>query len=126
MKTASATRIAGLEANLGALSSRIETYEKLEEELDRTVLQAGALTLFDRGDERTRGDEPHVDEALKGSSPSAMGDVPSARGARAGGGAMMPFIRVPSSSQRRMEQCLGLASDLLAAQKRAEAAEVSR
>ena len=104
LQTSSATRIAELEASSASLATRVSTYEQLELELDRTVLQAGAL------------------EASGGGDPAEGGGG----GGGGGGGssrALQPFIRVPSSAQRRMEQCLGLARDLLASQKAAAEAE---
>ena len=94
LRTSSATKIAALEAANASLGERIRVYEELEEELDRTVLQAGALAAVDGGAE--------AGEAA---------------------GAVQPYLRVPSSAQRRMQQCLTLAKDLLTAQRRAEVAE---
>ena len=97
LKTSSATRLATLEAANTALTERVGTYERLEEELDGAVLQSGAIAAYE-------------------------GDG-GAGGGGAGGNA--PMIRVPSSAQRRMQQCLGLAKDVLSAQKRAETAEAA-
>ena len=97
LKTSSATRLATLEAANTALTERVGTYERLEEELDGAVLQSGAIAAYE-------------------------GDG-GAGGGGAGGNA--PLIRVPSSAQRRMQQCLGLAKDVLSAQKRAETAEAA-
>ena len=81
-------------------------YEKLEEELDRTVLGAGAL----EGPVGGGGGGGEGGGGGGGSSSSLL---------------LQPFLRVPSSSQRRMEQCLGLAKDLLTTQRRAEVAEAA-
>ena len=98
LRTSTATKIAALEASNASLSERIRVYEELEEELDRTVLQAGALAALDGGAE-------------------------AGEAGGAGAGAVQPYLRVPSSAQRRMQQCLTLAKDLLTAQRRAEVAE---
>lgn len=98
LKTASATKIATLEAAQSSLSERLTVYESLEEELDKTVLQSGAL------------ESAH--EASASASPSSSS-------------ALQPYLRVPSSSQRRMQQCLTLARDLLTCQRRAESAEAA-
>ena len=99
LKTASATKIAQLEASSAALTARIGTYEALEEELDRTVLQAGAIAAIESGGGADGG------------------------GGEGGGHGMQPYLRVPSSAQRRMQQCLTLAKDLLTTQRRAETSE---
>ena len=96
LQSASAAKVATLEASHAALSERVGTYERLEEQLDQAVLQLGAAAY------ETGSGAP----------------VPST--------AVQPFLRVPSSSQRRMEQCLGLARDLVSAQRRAAEAEAQR
>ena len=96
LQSASAAKVATLEASHAALSERVGTYERLEEQLDQAVLQLGAASY------ETGSGAP----------------VPST--------AVQPFLRVPSSSQRRMEQCLGLARDLVSAQRRAAEAEAQR
>jgi chromosome segregation ATPase len=103
LKSSTGTTIAQLQAKHDALHERVAAYEKLEEELDTAVLQSGALAAY----------------AADGSGTS---------GASAGthvGDSVQPLIRVPSSAQRRMQQCLGLAKDLLGAQRRAEVAEAA-
>ena len=108
LKTSSATTLAGLEATNASLLERVKTYERLEEELDSAVMQTGALAALD-------ADRPSGSAAAAGA-----GDAESASRS---GGTMQPYLRVPSSAQRRMQQCLGLAKDVLTAQRRAEAAE---
>ena len=107
LKTSTASMAAKLEAGNATLSERVRTYESLEEELDRTVLQSGALLALTEP-------QPSGNEATAGGAPSSGGG---------GGGALQPFLRVPSSAQRRMQQCLGLARDLLREKRRAEVAE---
>ena len=97
LRTDSLTKIATLEAASASLTERVKTYEALEEELDRTVLQAGAIA-------------------------AAGGEGGGSGGGDAGA---IGGLRVPSSAQRRMQQCLTLAKDLLATQRRAEVAEAA-
>ena len=108
LQSADATKIASLEANGAALTERVTTYEKLEEELDRTVLMFGASA---------------AEGAAAGGGGGGGGGGAGGGGAGATAGAIQPFLRVPSSSQRRMQQCLGLARDLMGAQQRAATAE---
>ena len=78
--------------------------EQLEAELDTTVMQSGALA-----------------------SSLSIGELPPKSGGAAAsdtaGTAVQPYLRVPSSAQRRLTQCLGLAKDLLTEKRRAEVAE---
>ena len=110
LKTSSATTIAQLQASHGAMQEKVATYERLEEELDSAVVQSGTLAAYS------------ADEA-GGSGSATGGEEPT--GPHSGGGALQSIIRVPSSAQRRMQQCLGLAKDLLHAQRRAEQAEAA-
>jgi hypothetical protein len=109
LKTSLDTRIASLDASNTALAERVKSYEALEEELDRTVLQSGGVAASASAC------------GFDGSATEAPGG--GERGELSQGGALLPLIRVPTSTQRRMQQCLSLARDLLTAQRRAEAAE---
>ncbi|KAL3916590.1 MAG: hypothetical protein SGPRY_006753, partial [Prymnesium sp.] len=95
-----------------ALLERLKAYEKLEEELDKTVIQAVASDMLGAQTQDT------VEPADRGGSKACGGTSALA--------AVQPLIRVPSSSQRRMEQCLSLARELLTAQNRADDLEVRR
>ncbi|KAL1503850.1 hypothetical protein AB1Y20_012314 [Prymnesium parvum] len=97
LKAATAERIAQLDTQNAGLHERLKAYEKLEEELDKTVLQTVASDVFGGG-----------------------------ATAASAAGSSQPMIRVPSSSQRRMEQCLSLARELLAAQNSADALQVEQ
>lgn len=99
-------------AQNNALLERLKAYEKLEEELDKTVIQAVASDMLGAQTQDT------VEPADRGGSKACGGTSALA--------AVQPLIRVPSSSQRRMEQCLSLARELLTAQNRADDLEVRR
>mmetsp|Transcript_4774 Transcript_4774/g.9297 ORF Transcript_4774/g.9297 Transcript_4774/m.9297 type:complete len:689 (-) Transcript_4774:351-2417(-) len=88
LQSRTAERAAEMDAKHSALIEKLNAYEALEAELDKSVMQAGLA------------------QPTAGESTSLM---PS-----------MPALRVPSSSQRRLEQCLALSRDLLASQRTAE------
>ena len=105
LKTSTGTTIAQLQAKHDALHERVAAYEKLEEELDTAVMQSGAHSAY---------------------APNGAGtDALATPTMNIGDSSVQSLIRVPSSAQRRMQQCLGLAKDLLCVQKRAELAEAS-
>ncbi len=91
LKSATSEKLCSLDARNASLQERLDGYEKLEAELDRTIVHTGAL--------------------------AATSVAATAEGGSA------PLLRVPSSAQRRMEQCVGLSRDLVAVQGRADAAE---
>lgn len=109
LKAETSEKIAALSTKLDAATERLESYERLEQELDSTVLAVGATPL--------RVDEARTTDA------GAMAAATSGGPATAEAGALQPYVRVPSSAQRRMEQCLGLAKELMQAQRRAQTAE---
>ena len=85
-----AQRGATLEAQNGALSEKLRQYERLEEELDAAVIAAGEAA------------------AAGGGTPGSDAIAPLA------------MIRVPSAAERRVQQCLALARQAVAAQGHAD------
>ena len=85
-----AQRGATLEAQNGALSEKLRQYERLEEELDAAVIAAGEAA------------------AAGGGTPGSDAIAPLA------------MIRVPSAAERRVQQCLALARQAVAAQGRTD------
>ena len=85
-----AQRGATLEAQNSALSEKLRQYERLEEELDAAVIAAGEAA------------------AAGGGTPGSDAIAPLA------------MIRVPSAAERRVQQCLALARQAVAAQGHAD------
>ena len=85
-----AQRGATLEAQNAALSEKLRQYERLEEELDAAVIAAGEAA------------------AAGGGTPGSDAIAPLA------------MIRVPSAAERRVQQCLALARQAVAAQGHAD------